>query len=175
MPEIENFPEELLEEHSNWHMFPGQPERGGRAIDPFPPGATSPTPGSGVEFLVFHRHYIRQFHRWYDDQPNADQDAVAPWQGIPPRLRRAAAGWNPQHASEESRLLRSDFASVDELGSFIEWGIHGYLHGASARVFREPDLNDVMRAPLSTYFYKIHGLINHWWDLWRETHRPGGA
>src|SRR5207244_1063953 len=90
-----NYPQNLLDEHSNWHMHPGNPAQGGRAIWPG-------QPGSGLEFFTFHRTFLAHFHAWYDTQPGADQAAVAPWTAIPPALKVDAVGWTQWQARQKT-------------------------------------------------------------------------
>jgi len=181
MPNVP-LPDNLMTEHMNWHLYPGHPEMGGRSIDPWPPGANSPTPGSGLEFLTFHQNFLAQFHAWYDNQPFADQAAVAPWPQVPDALKQVPSPpldpslvWSPDWASQEDRIENNplSFQSADELGMFIEWGLHALLHNASAIAFNEPVLADPTTAPGSTYFYQIHGLIEGWWLNWQNA--VGGA
>lgn len=160
MSVIPNYPQNLLDMHHAWHSATAHPPFSGRSI---PPGQ----PGSGLEFLQFHRNFVIQFHAWYDTQPGADQNAVAPWQAIPPQLKTNPVGWNANLAMQEQRITTSSppFASADELGQYIENGIHNWIHGATASAFSEPSVAD-FHSPKSTYFYKIHGLVDYWWQQW---------
>jgi hypothetical protein len=162
MPDIPNFPQNLLDLHHAWHQ-PGAHGMGGRAI---PPGQ----PGSGLEFLTFHRDFMAQFHSWYDSQPFADPAAVAGWTAIPPELKDPMqTGWNPNLDAQEQRIQSNmpPFTSADDLGMFIENGIHNWIHGAAANVYGEPVLAS-FHSPRSTYFYKIHGLVDYWWSHWQR-------
>jgi hypothetical protein len=176
MPAIPNYPQNLMDTHMNWHMNPGNPAAGGRAIDPWPPGATEATPGSGQEFLSFHRGYIAQFHAWYDTQAFADPAAVTPWHSIPSELKMSSTGWpgaGSRYATAENRLTSDlgSFATADDLGRFIEWQIHGWLHGAASAVYGEPQLGTFM-SPESTYFWQLHGLVDYWWSQWEARPLP---
>jgi hypothetical protein len=165
MPTIPNFPSALLHKHHAWHQ-PG-PNL------PFP-GRAAPqgTPGSGIEFLAFHRAFMAEFHEWYHSQPAHDHAAVAPWSAIPAALKQAMFGWNGRWAADENRLMDSaGFATADELGIFIETGIHNqFLHSATAAWTGEAILGMAHSSPLSTYFYQLHGLVDHWWALWLSRH-----
>lgn len=160
MSEIPNFPQNLLDMHHAWHQTGSHPPFPGRAI---PAGQ----PGSGLEFFQFHRDYVAQFHAWYDSQPGADQNAVAPWTALPPQVKDPNVGWNPNLAAQEQRITTNNppFASADELGQFVENGIHNWIHGAVATAFSEPFIGS-LHSPRSTYFYKIHGLVDLWWQQW---------
>jgi hypothetical protein len=160
MSEIANFPQNLLDMHHAWHDGGAHPPFPGRAI---PAGQ----PGSGLEFLQFHRDYVNQFHAWYDTQPSANQAAVAPWTAIPPEVKNPNFGWNSNLAAQEQRIATNNppFASADELGQFIENGIHNWIHGATAQAFNEPFIGS-LHSPKSTLFYGIHGLVDRWWQQW---------
>jgi hypothetical protein len=155
---IPNFPQNLLDMHHHWHdpsQHPGSP--GGR-VNPFG------TPGAGLEFLQFHREFVRLVHLWYDSQPFADQALVTPWTAIPTALKGTGTGWTAALAAQESRIVSNNppFASEDALGTFIESGIHAWIHGGTALAFNEPTVAG-FHSPLSTYFYQIHGLVDKWW------------
>ena len=161
MSVIPNYPRDLLDEHHKWHDPSAHPgTTGGRQ---FP----AETPGAGIEFLQFHWDYVRRFHLWYDNQPFADQSAVEPWAAIPAAVKSSAVGWNNSLAAQEQRITNDpgSFATADQLGTFIERGIHNWIHGATATVFNEPSVRD-LHSPQSTYFYKIHGLVDNWWRQW---------
>lgn len=176
MPLIPNFPQNLLDLHHHWHI-PG--------ADPGSPGRLRPfgTAGAGLEFLQFHRDYIAQFHAWYDTQPFGSapfnvapfqtapsaQAAVAGWTSIPAALKNpAVTNWGGVQIGQEARLtsFTPAFASEDELGAYIEGGIHGWIHGAAAAAY-EPIVGN-FHSPQSTYFYGIHGLVQYWWTRWQN-------
>jgi len=121
-------------------------------------------PGSGLEFLVFHRDFVKEFHAWYDGQPFADPAAVAPWSAIPAEMKVTEAGWTDVLASQEQQILTGSFGDADALGQYIEGGIHNsWLHGAAATIFHDELVRSPATSPLSTLFYKIHGLVTNWW------------
>lgn len=161
MPEIPNFPRTLLDMHHAWHQAGSHTPFAGRSI-------SVGQPGSGLEFLQFHRDYSSQFHAWYDGQPGADQNAVRAWTALPPQVKVPNFGWNPNLAMQEQRITTGTppFASADRLGQYIENGIHNWIHGAVARAFNEPNVA-TLHSPSNTYFYKIHGLVDVWWRRWR--------
>ncbi|TDJ00723.1 MAG: hypothetical protein E2O76_04565 [Caldithrix sp.] len=53
----------------------------------------------------------------------------------------------------------SNFGSLDELGRFLEWSLHGFLHNAAAGMWNEQILLS-FQSPRSTYFWQLHGLID---------------
>jgi hypothetical protein len=88
---------------------------------------------------------------------------------LPKGLKTAVLGWNATHSSEVARIEAADFASLDHLGRFIEWGIHPWLHNAAAQRYNEPVLA-TMESPRSTHFHQIHGLVEHWKKHWESKH-----
>ena len=180
MATIPNYPQQLIDEHMAWHMNPiGTP------------GARSAT-HQGIDFLQFHRDFLKKFFVWFNAQPAAFRnqfDVTPSWQSVPAELKNdARTGWNPVLAGQEQRIatITPPFASEDVFGTFIETGIHNrYLHGACAVHFNDPNIGSPMTNPvISTYFYKIHGLVNFWGDNWRNkntglsvlpTPRPHGS
>src|SRR5262249_2568882 len=130
---IPNFPKEFNDEHHAWHKAGEHPQFPTRSV---PMGQ----PGSGIEFLQFHRNFMAKVLNWYRQQPAADMNAVAPWTAIPAELKDKDLGWNTTEAADEQRILtlRPPFASEDALGIFIETGIHNrFLHHATAEHFHE--------------------------------------
>lgn len=178
MSNIENIPEEMITEHINWHTRPGNTAVGGRAINPWPSGSTDATAGSGEEFLVWHKGYLERFNNWVASLPGGekpDAGSIEPWTSIPIGLKMGMVGWNSNRAEDETRLQNmSNFSTLDELGSFLEWGLHGWLHGASAQMWSEPVLTS-FSSPRSTYFWQLHGLIDGWRQQWVDssTQIPG--
>jgi hypothetical protein len=174
MPTIPEFPQDLLDQHHHWHNPAAHPGAG--------PGRThaAGTPGGGLEFLTFHRNFQAQALGWYNAHPftqtpftDPAQKAqlVAPWTTVPPELQGDSdwGNWSGDAARLDSGT--PDFASADELGTFIELGIHNnFLHGASAAVFNEPEVG-TLHSPHSTLFYKIHGLVDYWWSQWQRRHK----
>lgn len=174
MPVIPGFPDDLLDQHHHWHNPAAHPGAG--------PGRThaAGTPGGGLEFLTFHRNFTAQVLAWYNATtfPNAPfSDAaqkaqlVLPWTAVPSELQ-ALGDWSTW-AGDAARLDSGspDFLSADELGTFIEVGIHNnFLHGGSAIAFNEPEVATLHSPQVST-FYKIHGLVDHWWSLWQRRHK----
>ncbi|MBI2709558.1 MAG: hypothetical protein HYX34_07665 [Actinobacteria bacterium] len=176
MPTIPDFPVALSNQHHNWH---GGFDPGGS------PGRSNPegTSGAGLEFLQFHRNFLAQFFAWYNahtfttapfDDPTQKQDLVAPWTSVPDALKNDGnTGWSSIWADAETRLATGtpDFSTADELGTFIETGIHdNYLHGAVVTHFGEGVVGG-FHSPASTWFYKIHGLVDGWWSSWQMRHK----
>jgi hypothetical protein len=178
MAVIPNFPQNLLNLHHNWHEVGAHPGSPGARVHPF--GTT----GGGTEFLQFHHDFLVQFHAWYDHLPfgtapynrapfstvASAQSAVAGWSSIPAALKNGpVTGWSGVQLAQEARLttLTPRFASEDDLGNYIEGGIHAWIHGAAAAAYNEPEVK-FFHSPMSTYFYGIHGLVDYWWQHWRD-------
>lgn len=159
MPMIPGFPQPLLEEHKRWH-------HARHSVDPSRPPA-----GYGLDFLSFHRAFVRKVRDWYA-QSGLDPRLIEPWASVPEPIRQAVC----YDLGAEDRILRrpETFSSTDELGRFIEGsGIHGCIHQEAAALYGEPLLNDFDNAPASTVFYNIHGLIDRWWLNWEGLGRFG--
>jgi hypothetical protein len=181
MTVIPNYPQNLLDEHHHWHSPSDHPGSGAGRQHPFG------TAGAGVEFLQFHRTFMQNFRTWYNALPfgsapyniapfqnaTSAQQAVAGWTTIPPEVKNGAVtGWGSVQIAQEARLstLTPAFSSADELGNYIEGGIHGWIHGATAAAYNEPVVG-TFHSPLSTYFYGIHGLVDLWWTRWEATQK----
>jgi hypothetical protein len=132
--------------------------------------------GGGTEFLVFHRNFVAQVLAWYTtttfttapfDIPAQKASLVAPWSAVPAEMRAL-----PNYAVWKDDEIRLDtgspnFDNDDELGYFIESRIHNqFLHGAAAVAFNDPEIFPV-HSPQTTLFYKLHGLVDHWWSKWQ--------
>jgi hypothetical protein len=186
MPAIPNFPQDLLHLHHKWHRPFDHPE--------LPPSRLHPrgSKGSGDEFLTFHRDFMGQVLAWYNttqftidpfDKPAQKASLVAPWNTVPAELRSLDdwKNWENDAARLDSAIVPgptrpSDFASRDQLGIFIEEGIHdSFLHGASAVVFNDDVIAPVATSPLSTLFYNIHGLVQHWSSIWARRYALRGS
>lgn len=55
----------------------------------------------------------------------------------------------------------NNFETLDELGRLLEWSLHGHLHSAASQVWGDTILMS-FRSPKSTFFWQLHGLIDHW-------------
>lgn len=177
MPMINNIPQAMIDEHIAWHSRPGNPAAGGRRINPFPPvGGRRPALGSGEEFLVWHQGFVERFHAWVNGIPANEQppaDRIAPWRSIPQMLKMSMLGWSADLADEEQLLTdMSNFDSLDDLGRFLEWSLHGFLHNAAAGMWSEPVLLS-FESLRSTYFWQLHGLIDLWRQQWADNQQPG--
>jgi hypothetical protein len=162
----------IRDKHHAWHTSGGahgQPSR------QFPMG----TAGSGHEFFQFHKDLINQFFAWNNVHHAAAPADIAAWTAIPVELKLPETGWpNPGFggnlANAEARINSNSppFASDDELGIQVETTIHNWIHGAVAASSilalpaAEKTIIGGFHSVQSTYFYKIHGLVQYWWDRW---------
>jgi hypothetical protein len=166
---IPGFPQALLDLHHHWHEPSAHSGVG--------PGRVHAigTPGGGLEFLTFHHDFMQQVFAWINDPGLGGPGRFSPaldisaWTAVPAELKAPAAGWNMMLEMQEQRITSNSpaFSTADEIGTFIELGIHGWIHGAAATIYGEPVVGG-FHSPQSTYFYKIHGLVDHWWRVWEK-------
>lgn len=99
------------------------------------------------------------------------------WRAVPIEMTKLPDWLNWKDDADRLNSGVPDFSNDDDLGTFIETRIHNsFLHGAAASVFNEPEVK-TLHSPHSTLFYKIHGLVGHWWSTWQrrnlfDPHRP---
>jgi len=167
----------IKDKHHAWHT-PG-------GAHGYPPRQfASCSAGSGHEFLQFHKDLVNQVIAWNNIHHAASAADLAAWSAVPSELKLPETGWpdpgfsgcgfSSNLASAEARIATNlpPFASDDELGIFIENTIHNWIHGAVAASSilnlpaAEKDIIAHFHSVQSTYFYKIHGLVQHWWDHW---------
>ena len=185
--QIPDFPSDLGHLHHAWHMPWEHPELPTRL---HPMGS----PGGGREFLAFHRDFMTVVLDWYRNHqftedpfndPTEKMSLVTPWSLVPIEMQNLDKNWNVDWAPDVARLdpnpknppAAPEFIDDDEIGFFIESRIHNnFLHGAAATAFHDETVRPPGSSPNSTLFYKIHGLVQHWWSLWaRRTVFKGKA
>jgi hypothetical protein len=162
----------MMDKHHAWHTGAGAH---GHPPRTFPIG----TPGSGLEFFQFHRDLNNEFFAWNAVNGAATAAEIAAWTAIPAELKLPETGWpNPGFGSNladaEARINSNTppFADEDALGIHVETTIHNWIHGAVAASSllalpaAEKTIIAGFHSPQSTYFYKIHGLVQYWWDRW---------
>ena len=114
---------------------------------------------------------MQRFNEWVASLSEAQRPSaatIAPWTTVPTSFKMGMLGWNASRAAEEAQLQdMSNFGSLDELGRSLEWSLHGFLHQASEQMFGEPVLM-TFASPRSTYFWQLHGLIEHWRQEWLD-------
>jgi hypothetical protein len=163
----------IKEKHHAWHTYPGGAH--GYPSRQFAMG----TAGSGHEFFQFHKDLVDQFFAWNNVHHAATPADLAAWTAVPIELKVPETGWpnpgfNGNLADAESRINSNSppFASDDELGIHVETTIHNWIHGAVAASSilalpaAEKTIIGGFHSVQSTYFYKIHGLVQYWWDRW---------
>jgi len=159
MATIPNFPQHLLEEHAQWHSGMNMDIRA----------------GDGLEFLRFHRNFLRKALQWYDTQGLNPED-VAAWTAIPQEIKMHPA-WSAELQEAEDRIVGdlASFASSDAFGAFLLGSsLHDAVHALGADMFGDPDFRFATLSPRSTLFYHWHRLIDRWWsDLQRSRKRTG--
>lgn len=170
---IQNIPIEFVQDHVNWHSYPGYMDKKGRRVIPWPEGSAEPAKGSGREFLEWYHTYLEKFYSWVQDLPENERpqpESIAPWTEIPFAMKTSMLDWNAQLAAEEEKTRRlGAFATLDDLGIFIEWKFNGWLHKTAALLWNEPILIS-LESPRSTYFWQLHGLFDHWMKQWQGMH-----
>ena len=155
----------IVARHHAWHTAGGAHGLPSRT---FPQG----TPGSGTEFLTFHRNLMGEFFTWNNVNHAATATQIAAWTSIPATLKTDVF-WDATLAAAEARINTNSpsFADQDALGIHIETTIHNWIHGAVGRSALpmdagEPTVITQLHSVESTYFYQIHGMVQYWWDQW---------
>ncbi len=125
----------------------------------------------GPAFLTWHSEFIARFERLLSSLPEADrpaEESIEPWTKIPGDLKRTST-WQPEWDARESRLQGdiASFTSLEELANYIN-PLHGFLHGAVAEVYGDPNIARPETAPRSTYFWQLHGLVERWHQAWHN-------
>jgi hypothetical protein len=162
--------DDLLDFHHAWH-------NGGR----------SPT-NRGTDFLVFHRNFLGKMAAEYRAL-GGNPSQIDPWLRVPNVLRTDAHGWNTTRTfcvardssgsctenwmgtlAQASARIESNspaFSTENAFGEFVEGTIHNWIHGATALEFDEPEVDPIHTSPSSTYFFRIHGMVDYWWSRFR--------
>lgn len=165
----------LNERHHAWHTAGGAHGHPGRRI---PMGQ----PGSGIEFFQFHRDLIYEFFAWNERNGFViPVNQVTPWQTAPVFMQNDASWGTYQGAYNRIVNNSPAFSSEDQLGIFVETGIHnGFLHGATSRWLRsqgqtaEADIINSFHSPESSFFYQIHGMVDWWWHRYQAIKQVPG-
>jgi len=148
----------LITKHVNWHdMY-----------------HCSDTPGSiyrkctnpGKDFLDFHRKFLSDLRADYIAHGGNAADTT-PWTRLPPEIKTSPLWTSTLQQKEDAifSLIDTDgttpfrFEQADYYGTYIETFYHNYLHGITATTFHEDAVAPIGTSPTSTYFFKIHGLI----------------
>ena len=187
-------------EHYKWHTGRTDPVTGGTQL---PCGSAGVRKGvgtgsaaqcnnfqiSGKEFLRFHRDFM---HRLFLKHVQAGRPASerAPWTSLQSDPNVFAATPTSVRNSYNQLYLNVDpstnqpFANEDAFGLYLEQFVHNDLHGIVQSVYP----NDVNTAgqpvpgtigplnlsPTSTYFFKIHGLVETLFMRWQRSKLKDG-
>lgn len=168
---------EISEKHHAWHMYPGgshgHPSRSIQAGQP----------GSGTEFFQFHKQLLDEFLAWNNVHHAAAAADIAAWNSIPAELKVAATGWPTPWpgldlADAEAKINANpgSFTSEDSFGIHVESTVHNWIHGgvANCPAFALPTAEKTIisgfHSVQSTWFYRIHGLVQYWRERWVSQH-----
>lgn len=143
-------------------------------------------PGSGQQFLEFHRHMIRHF-KWILLQVKELDYEYRPWVELPPWVvSYMDINFHPGYL--ESQLFNIERAvkerSLDELGMIIEGtishaqpdGVHAWVHDAvswwETQMLGHPapgaDMGKQHTAIFNDHFWRFHGWIDHFYARWQQ-------
>jgi len=142
----------LVNEHTQWHL--GSCGAAG----------SRRCPASGEEFLTFHRNFLDRLRDEFERQGiSAD---ITPWIQLPPEMRNPANGWTAALQTAEDHIWSMiapatgvRFSTLEAYGTYIEQNYHNFLHGIAAAAYGESAIGPINMSPKSTYFFKIHGLV----------------
>lgn len=174
----------VFEHHGFWHFarIPANPNfEAARKV--FPHLKLVTEPGSGEEFLRFHRVMMRNF-KWLVENTPAAAYQFVPWTQLPDFLVELLG---PNSVSTALAGIEARVAgSADELGGYIEANrvvqpppaganIHNYSHGAISEYEQLPadsgaDMKSLIESPYNEYFWKLHGWIDDYFAAWQSGH-----
>lgn len=144
----------LVTEHTGWHLN-GCGNPGGRSCT-----------NQGANFLQFHREFLRRLRAKFNSLGLSHD--ISPWYRVPPEMRTTANGWTPALTTAEANLYNNfnpstgaPFANVNAFGTYLENNFHNFLHGIAQTTYGEASIGPINMSPTSTYFFKIHGLVEY--------------
>ncbi len=154
-----------VEEHEAWHSTHGSGGVQG--------------PGSGLDFIRWHRYFIRKLEDYLGRQGVHHYVPIPYWPSnmqVPAELAAGVndttPGVNPPSWTTVQGGVSTDplfghtrlgqFRSSDELGRAIGAGYHGSVHNALGGVM------STWASPQAPIFYLWHGYLDHLWELWRD-------
>jgi hypothetical protein len=176
--------------HGCWHALrdPSYPQK--KRDECFPPGGSFPKglrawnePGSGEDFLRFHREMIRNF-KWIISVAPGPKYSYKPWVDLPIWLAPVLDAMDPFYRQKLGKKLEEmvDSAILDDLGRFIEgpeandefpqvhWVVHDLVATYEELVFgpqRSADMSAMATAPLNEHFWGLHGWIDEIYARWQ--------
>jgi hypothetical protein len=140
-------------------------------------------PGSGRQFLDFHRKMIREF-KWYVINTPGPRYDYRPWRELPAWLAGLMDASLPQYREHQLATIDSiiQCQDADDLGHFLEGcgphnepGLHGYVHGLVSAYecvfFGKQPLSDMASQATAIYnehFWGLHGWIDKFYANWQR-------
>lgn len=130
-----------------------------------------------AHFLKWHSTFIADFVALLDTLPpdkKPDPASIEPWKTIPDDLKQAElivddkiVRWQSLWDTTETQLETKieGFKDLDALARAIV-PPHDFLHGAIGRAYSDPNISSRRTAPWSPYFWRLHRLIERWYQDW---------
>ncbi|HET9796133.1 MAG TPA: hypothetical protein VFS34_16920 [Thermoanaerobaculia bacterium] len=172
----------LFASHERWHAarLPGSSSLRGPGTD-FPGLRALDEPGSGEQFLAYHRQMLRRFLEVAAGETRSGF-ALDRWEHFPAWLADIFAwshpGFLPGALLRASEIVRS--GSVDDLGNFLEStlvsgdpyrGLHNIAHakialyeehrfGAAHPALRDARMDSPASSPHNEHFWSLHAWID---------------
>jgi hypothetical protein len=99
---------------------------------------------------------------------------ITPWYAVPndgmrDRTRTTCPWDSAMDAAEQNIVNNTDpnnggkpFANLEAYGTYIEQSYHNRLHCMAQQAYGETSIGPVASSPTSTYFFKIHGLVEYY-------------
>ena len=176
--------------HGGWHAV-RKPENKNNVVLKalFPDVKRTDEPGSGEEFLRFHREMIQKF-KWVIANTPGTTYVFAPWKQLPDNLAVSLGAdfVSAMHAGV-ARLIEE--GTADDLGHFLEArqvdaqnnelpgsGIHNQCHrsiglaeaGVAPALTAGAKMNDLFEAPNNAHFWELHGWLDDIFAAWQKAH-----
>jgi hypothetical protein len=141
-------------------------------------------PGSGQDFLLFHRLMIRNF-KWIVEHAKPSYQ-YRPWVDFPPFVASALDQTSASYRRDLDKKLNDMVvnATLDDLGRFIEGSdsftphihfmVHGIVHDFEEDNYGaqpESDMGRFQVAALNEHFWGLHGWIDEIYAKWQRAHR----
>lgn len=127
----------------------------------------------GADFLTWHSDFIDRFKELLkllqaNNQPRPREKDIEPWKEIP-QILKGASMWKDEWDELEDNLQHNigSFENLTELANDI-LPLHNDLHRAVQEIHKDRYIAIRETAPMSTYFWQLHGLIERWHQAWLE-------
>lgn len=157
-----------------------------RCFPDFNPLAPAGQPGSGEQFLEFHRHMICHF-KWIVINVNEPNYAYRPWSELPPWVvSYLDIHFHPGYLELQLSNIENavNEKSLDDLGMIIEGtishiqpnGVHAWVHDAVSwwetqirgKPDPEADMGNQYSAIFNDHFWRFHGWIDSFYARWQR-------